>query len=246
MAQKSEAAGKPQPGSSPKTDARAAIVDALIKLAAGQRFEDITITDICAEAKVSLAEFRDFFPSKGAVLGGFSRRIDRAVLQHSGEENVDENAKERLFDVLMRRLEAMAPYRDALREVTQYLRRDPMAALAFNQALVNSMRFMLEAAGIAHESAAGACEQAMGLAGIAPEQVIGSYRDKRGEISLADIGVVRQAELFDQEADRLGHAPPVIDASDILAAPERALTALCAAISIPFSEKMLAWPKGPQ
>ena len=78
----------------------------------------------------------------------------------------------------------------------------------------------------------------------APEQVIGSYRDKRGEISLADIGVVRQAELFDQEADRLGHAPPVIDASDILTAPERALKALCAAISIPFSEKMLAWPKG--
>jgi AcrR family transcriptional regulator len=156
MAQKSQAAGGHEAATGPKTDARTAIVDALLKLAAGQRFEDITITDICSEAKVSLADFRDCFPSKGAVLGGFSRRIDRAVLGHKADENSEEAAKERLFDVLMRRLEAMAPYRDALREITQYLRRDPMAALAFNQSLVNSMRFMLEAAGISHEGAAGA------------------------------------------------------------------------------------------
>ena len=156
MAHKSEPTAKSETSAAPKADPRAAIVDALLRLVAEQRFEDITITDICAEAKVSLADFRDLFPSKGAVLGGFSRRIDRAVLQHRAEDNLDEAAKERLFDVLMRRLEAMAPYRDALREVTQYLRRDPMAALAFNQALVNSMRFMLEAAGIAHEGPAGA------------------------------------------------------------------------------------------
>jgi AcrR family transcriptional regulator len=155
MAHKSESTGKPEAGAA-KVDVRAAIVDALMKLAAEQRFEDITITAIAAEAKVSLADFRDAFPSKGAVLGGFSRRIDRAVLEHGGEENADESARERLFDVLMRRLEAMASHRDALREITQYLRREPMAALAFNQVLVNSMRFMLEAAGIGHEGAAGA------------------------------------------------------------------------------------------
>ena len=97
---------------------------------------------------MSLADFRDAFPSKGAVLAGFSRRIDRAVLAQDDGELADENPRERLFDVLMRRLEAMAPYREGLREVTAWLRREPAAALAMNQVAMSSMRFMLEAAGI--------------------------------------------------------------------------------------------------
>jgi hypothetical protein len=67
-----------------------------------------------------------------------------------------EAARERLFDVLMRRLDAMAPYRESLREIAAWLRRDPLAALAFNPSMVNSMRFMLEAAGIDSEGVAGA------------------------------------------------------------------------------------------
>lgn len=77
-----------------------------------------------------------------------------------------------------------------------------------------------------------------------PEEVIASYIDKRAELSLVDIGVVRQVELFDQEADRLGRAPTVIDAADVLSAPESTLKALCAAIGVAFSPKMLHWPKG--
>jgi hypothetical protein len=77
-----------------------------------------------------------------------------------------------------------------------------------------------------------------------PDDVVASYSEKRGEISLIDIGIVRQAELFEQEADRLGRAPPVIDSADISAAPEVMLRALCSAIGIPFSDRMLSWPKG--
>ncbi len=77
-----------------------------------------------------------------------------------------------------------------------------------------------------------------------PDEVVASYEDKRGEATLADIGIVRQTELFDQEADRLGRAPLVIDSSDVSAAPHPMLKSLCAAIGIPFSAKMLSWPKG--
>jgi len=77
-----------------------------------------------------------------------------------------------------------------------------------------------------------------------PDEVVASYRDKRGEATLDDIGIVRQAELFDREADRLGRAPIVIDSSDVLAAPESMLKALCVAIGIGFSAKMLCWPPG--
>ena len=141
---------------SPPTDARGKIVDALMDLAAERRFEDISVRDISKAAGVSLADFRDAFPSKGAVLAGFTRRIDRIVLAQDDGELSEESSRERLFDVLMRRLEAMTPYREGLREVAAWLRREPTAALAMNQVAMNSMRFMLEAAGIEAEGASGA------------------------------------------------------------------------------------------
>ena len=150
---------------SPPTDTRGKIVEALMELAAERRFEDISIRDICKAAGVSLADFRDSFPSKGAVLAGFSRRIDRAVLDADSGELADESPRERLFDVLMSRLEAMAPYRDAIREISAWLRREPAAALAINQVVMSSMRFMLEAAGIEVEGATGALKlQGLALA----------------------------------------------------------------------------------
>jgi AcrR family transcriptional regulator len=149
-------ADKDDPKSGESKGSRARIVDALMTLAAEQRFEDITISAIAEKAGVSLADFRDAFPSKGAVLAGFSRRIDRIVLEKKSDDLSGEEAKERLFDVLMRRLDAMAPYKAGLRGIAQWLRRDPLSAAAVNRLAVNSMRFMLEAAGIDSEGALGA------------------------------------------------------------------------------------------
>ena len=80
----------------------------------------------------------------------------------------------------------------------------------------------------------------------APEPVLASYTEKRPDVALADIGFVQQGELFEREADRLGHAPPVIESEDVLAHPRETLSRLCGALEIPFTEKMLAWPAGPR
>jgi AcrR family transcriptional regulator len=152
-------------GKSGTPDLRGRIVEALMEVAGQRRFEDISIRDICKAAGVSLADFRDSFPSKGAVLAGFSRRIDHAVLARDSGELADETPRERLFDVLMRRIEAMTPYREGVREATRWLRRNPSAALAMNQVVIGSMRFMVEAAGIDAEGAAGSVKlQGLALA----------------------------------------------------------------------------------
>jgi hypothetical protein len=78
----------------------------------------------------------------------------------------------------------------------------------------------------------------------APERVLASYVRKRAEVSAEDIGFRRQGELFEEIAERSGATPPVIDADDVLADPRGALTALCAALAIPFDDAMLAWPAG--
>jgi AcrR family transcriptional regulator len=151
------APGAPVPPSpAPRAgDPKARIVDALMELAAERRWEDISLSDIALRAGMSLADFRDHFPSKGAVLAGFARRIDRIVLEGTTTDLAGESAKERLFDVLMRRIDALKPYRDALQSISDWSRGDLMAGAALNGVLVNSMRFMLEAAGIDSEGPVG-------------------------------------------------------------------------------------------
>jgi len=77
-----------------------------------------------------------------------------------------------------------------------------------------------------------------------PAEVLASYVQKRAEVTLEDIGVVRQRELFEREADRLGRAPVVVEGADVLADPSGVLSALCTASGIPFRAEMLAWPAG--
>lgn len=79
-----------------------------------------------------------------------------------------------------------------------------------------------------------------------PARVIASYSRKRESPTLADIGFVQQAELFDQVAGFTGAQPLVIDSADIRANPLEKLQKLCAALGIPFTERMLHWPAGPK
>jgi AcrR family transcriptional regulator len=143
------AAGQPKPNN------RDAAIDALMKLAAERDWREIGLADISREAGISLADLRDAFPSKGAILGGLIRRIDRQVLEGTTADLAEEPARERLFDVLTRRLDAFAPYKAALRRISEDFRRDPLSLAAMNKLALNSHRFMLAAAGINTEGAMG-------------------------------------------------------------------------------------------
>lgn len=77
-----------------------------------------------------------------------------------------------------------------------------------------------------------------------PAAVLASYVQKRSDVTLADIGIVQQRELFDEVAHSLGHAPPVIEGADVLAAPGRVLSVLCATLGIEYTNAMLSWPAG--
>ena len=209
MAAKGEAKGADAP-----SDPREGIIDALMGLAAERRFEDISIRDICDRANVSLADFRAAFPSKGAVLGGLTRRIDRVVLSADDGELGKEAARERLFEVLMRRLDALTPYREGIRSMSDWLRRDPVAALAMNQSVINSMRFMLEAAGIDSSGISGAIKL-QGLA-LAWARIVNVWLDD-SEPELA-----KTMAALDRELARGERAVAGVDSLDRIAAPFRA------------------------
>jgi Sulfotransferase domain len=73
-----------------------------------------------------------------------------------------------------------------------------------------------------------------------PRSLLASYARVRSAPTLADLGLRQQAWLFEE------FGGPVIDSSDLLAAPEAGLRALCAALGVPFSASMLSWPAGPR
>lgn len=131
------------------------IVDALMGLAAETAWNHITLPMIAMRADCSLADLRDSFPSKGAILGGFSRRIDRIVLDGTGEDMLGEPARDRVLDVMMRRLDALQPYKAALKEIRNAARRDPLMLAALNQLALNSWRYMLASADIDTEDELG-------------------------------------------------------------------------------------------
>ncbi|MGB7259537.1 MAG: TetR/AcrR family transcriptional regulator [Pseudolabrys sp.] len=123
-------------------------IDALMALLAEQPFEQIGLADIAGRAKLSLSQLRGEFGSTLAILAAHIKDIDRAVLSGGDADMADEPARQRLFDVLMRRIEALAPYKDAVRSLMRSTRRNAGLALALNAMAVRSQQWMLTAANI--------------------------------------------------------------------------------------------------
>jgi hypothetical protein len=79
-----------------------------------------------------------------------------------------------------------------------------------------------------------------------PELVVASFTQTRPDAALWELGFEQQNRIFEHVTGRLGKAPPVLDAEDVLKDPKTVLGAFCAGLGIPFSERMLHWPAGPR
>jgi AcrR family transcriptional regulator len=153
------AAVRPAPAGSP----RERIMEALMGLLAEQPIERTGLAEIAERAGVTLAELRGEFGSTLAVLAAHVKELDRKVLAEVDPDMEEESPRERLFDVLMRRLELLSPHREAVRGLLRSARRDPPLALALNAMAVRSQQWMLTSAGIGASGPKGMV-RAQGLA----------------------------------------------------------------------------------
>jgi AcrR family transcriptional regulator len=160
MARKSKRARKERPVvSAPPsrgTSDRDKAVDALMALLAEQPFEDIGLAEVAGRAGLKLSQLRSQFGSTLAIVGAHIKDIDRIVLDGGDADMGEETPRDRLFDVLMRRIEALTPYKDATRSLLRSARRHPGLAFALNAMAARSQRWMLEAAGIGANGPKGA------------------------------------------------------------------------------------------
>jgi AcrR family transcriptional regulator len=163
-ARKSSAPSSGRQTAPPASD-REKIIAAFLTLLADKPIERIGFAEIAEASSVSLAQLRGEFPSTLAILAAHMKSIDRAVLSEDFGDVEEEPARERLFDVLMRRIEILAPHREAVRSLTRSARRNPPLALALNSLAVRSQQWMLTAAGIGASGPRGII-RAQGLAAL--------------------------------------------------------------------------------
>lgn len=166
MARRPRGAGRrgEEPQLPPPTKSnRERIVETFLALLAEQPFERISFGEIAARSGLSLAECRSEFSSTMGVLAAYVKEIDRKVLAGGEGDMAEEPPRERLFDVLMRRLETLAPHRAAIRSLLRSASRNPGLAFALNGLALRSQQWMLTAAGIAASGQRGLI-RAQGLA----------------------------------------------------------------------------------
>jgi AcrR family transcriptional regulator len=132
-----------------KADRAALIVDAALSLAARDGWQVLSLAGIAAEAGISVLQLYAVFRSKSAILDAFHRRIDAAVIAGADASDAEgERLRDRLFDAMMRRFDALTPYKAAVRAIARDVPADPLAALCGVPALLNSMAWMLELSGV--------------------------------------------------------------------------------------------------
>ncbi len=191
----------------PKDGISDRIVDAALTLAAGQAWRDVSLAEIAEAADLSLLDLYRVYPSKGAILAGFARRIDEAVLAGREDEDRDGTARDRLFDVIMRRFDALKPARAAVGSIVCDLGRDPVMGLCGMASLARSMSCMLEAADLSASGLRGALRiKALGVIYLATMRIW--LGDDSPDLSQTMAGLdryLRRAEWLAVRCSRLRH-----------------------------------------
>lgn len=141
------------------------VAAAAMRLAVERGWRSVGLMEVARAAEVPLSSFYRYFPARSELLAAVSRVADATVLAADSPPDPQEAARDRLFDVMMRRFDALLPYREGLRSVLRDLSADPVSAVCFTRQYGRSMAWMLRAAGIEVDRRGGAALVA-GLGGV--------------------------------------------------------------------------------
>jgi AcrR family transcriptional regulator len=125
------------------------IAAAAVRLAAERGWRNLSLGDIAVEAGVTLSALARSYGSRPEILDGFERMIDRRMLAGAAAGDIDDKPRDRLFDIIMERFDALLPYRDGVRRITRELPFDLASALVLATAAPRSIGWMFAGARIA-------------------------------------------------------------------------------------------------
>jgi hypothetical protein len=122
-----------------------ALISAAFDLAGRAGWSKFSVAAAATEAGLPLARARARFPGRHSVLLRFGVMADQAALV---DTSPDSSTRDRIFDMLMRRIDVLQAHRDGLLALLRILPADPPLALLLAVATRRSMRWILEAAGV--------------------------------------------------------------------------------------------------
>lgn len=143
--------GKPRSGKNTKKRQKPSgnrvtlIIDTALELVSQSGWRSLTLAGIAERTGLGLAEIRVLYPCKAMILNGLISRIDEQILVDKDAEG--DNIRDRLFDLLMRRFDALDHNKTAIAAIAREAWCDPAAALITGPRMLVSMHWMLEAAG---------------------------------------------------------------------------------------------------
>jgi AcrR family transcriptional regulator len=192
------------------SDASDRALDTFLALVAEKGFAEVSLRDVAQSAGLGMGELYRLHPGKVSLVSAFMARIDSEVLAGASREpDPEETARDRLFDVMMRRYDALRPHREALGEIRHATTRDPLLALALGPAVRRSMAAMLEVAGLSGDGLAGMLRQ-NGLLAIHYAVLRVFDRDETGDLSKTMAALdsrLKTAERWSQLFERYRVSP---------------------------------------
>jgi AcrR family transcriptional regulator len=168
-ATKKTTSAKQQPGKKSArqmpNDPAAALRAALLHLIATQGWRDLSLAEIAEHAGLDMAAAHGIYATKAAILLGLARANDEDILVSLKSDPLDGSAKDRLFDLMMRRFDRLQQNRDAYLTLLRELPQTPFEAACLTKQMRRSLALTLETAGISASGLKGLV-RLQGLIGI--------------------------------------------------------------------------------
>jgi len=144
-----------------ETSDKGRIIAAAMRLAGERPWSGVSLLDIAEAAGLSLVDLKAHFTSKSDIIEALARAIDDEMLKAMPPRTSGQSPRDALFEIIMGRFDALAPYKQALRSISGSGTLDP----ALLRSVLVSQHWMLEGAGIGTDGVGGGVRM-LGLASV--------------------------------------------------------------------------------
>jgi hypothetical protein len=170
---------------------------AALTVAAAKPWREANLLQLAGAANRPVSDF--YGASLGEAVDCVEEAFDRAIAEDLEQFDPAQSVRDRLFDLIMRRFDAMEPHRAALIAMEAGQDRDPIALAAAHQRNVRAARWVLALAGLEADGMTGQA-RAQGLGVIVGQARVAWRGDEAGDFAKTmaslDKNLRRAEEMF--------------------------------------------------
>lgn len=131
------------------------IIDASVEIAAEKGWQGVSLAGIADAIGEPLGSIIAVYPTTDRIASALFHRVDQSVLSQVQSVDESETPRDRLFEILMMRFDALQEQRALYVSIIHHMRRRPMTLIRRGPAVVHSMALMLIASGVEASSLLG-------------------------------------------------------------------------------------------